>query len=59
MHALKLTLKCVTILSPLDFKRPKVQVFSERQLISFNKKNKKKLYSPDISDPVKAKTLST
>lgn len=42
MHALKLTLKCVTILSPLDFKRPGVQVFSERQLISFNKKKKKK-----------------
>lgn len=38
MHTLKLTPKCVNILSPLDFKRPVVQVFSERQYISFNKK---------------------
>lgn len=38
MHTLKLTPKCVTILSLPDFKRLVVQVFSERQYISFNNK---------------------
>lgn len=60
IYALKVAPKCVTILSPLDFKRLPVQVFSERPLhitlkyiyiyISY-------LYFCDLSYPIKAKTI--
>lgn len=54
LNVLQLTPKCVTILSPFDFKRPVVQIFSGRQHIHLIKKKKLKNFL-DLSDPVKPK----